>query len=426
MKIKIYNKIKVTLLAIVAMVAAGVIPVRAQNSTVTPYSRFGYGMLSENANAAQRSMGGVGYAQRSGRAINVMNPASYAAIDSLTFRFDMAVDAKGLTTTEGTQKGKNFTGGLDYVTLQFPITRYGGGAVGLKPFSEVGYNFGNEIINGHNAREGSGNLSELFLGLSARPFKNFTVGANFSYLFGTLLNDTYVYTEAGNTSLFERVLEVRDFNVTIGAQYEFNLNQANTIGLGVVYSPKKKFHGHAYGLVNYEINNSQVVPDTIGYSTLGSAYQKAETWGAGINWTYEKRISVEADFTYQPWKKASFGTIEGFDDGATPQQFDDRWRAAIGFSFMANPRGSWLKRVNYRVGGYYSNDYVKIGDNSLREYGVTVGLGLPAPSAKTMVNLAFEYRHRQATPSPLVKENYFMVTLGVNVNELWFWRNKIR
>ena len=57
---------------------------------------------------------------------------------------------------------------------------------------------------------------------------------------------------------------------------------------------------------------------------------------------------------------------------------------------------------------------------------MSFGLGLPAPSAKTMVNLAFEYRHRQATPAPLVKENYFMVTVGVNVNELWFWRNKIR
>lgn len=426
MKNKIYNKLKVTLLLIVALLGAGAAQVAAQNSTVTPYSRFGYGMLSENANAAQRAMGGVGYAQRSGRTINFMNPASYAAIDTLTFLFDMAVDAKGLNTTEGSMKGKNFTGGLDYVTLQFPITRYGGGAVGLRPYSGVGYNFGNEIVNGHNAREGSGNLSELFLGLSARPFRNFTVGANFGYLFGTLLNDTYIYTDAGNVSLFERVLEIRDFNVTVGAQYEFNLNADNTIGLGVVYSPKMNFHGHAYGLVNYEVNND-VPPDTVGFAKLGGNYQKAETWGAGISWTFEKRIQLEADFTYQPWKKARFGTIEGFDDGNTDgQQFDDRWRAALGFSYMPNPRGSWFKRVNYRLGGYYSNDYVKVGDNSLREYGVSFGLGLPAPSAKTMVNLAFEYRHRQATPSPLVKENYFMVTVGVNVNELWFWRNKIR
>lgn len=126
---KIYNSLKVTVLAFVALLASGTLEVSAQNSTVTPYSRFGYGILSDNANAAQRSMGGVGYAQRSGRAINFMNPASYAAIDSLTFLFDMAVNAKGLSTTDGDETGKNFTGGLDYVTLQFPITRYGGGAV---------------------------------------------------------------------------------------------------------------------------------------------------------------------------------------------------------------------------------------------------------------------------------------------------------
>ena len=43
-----------------------------------------------------------------------------------------------------------------------------------------------------------------------------------------------------------------------------------------------------------------------------------------------------------------------------------------------------------------------------------------------MVNLSLEYRNRRATPTPLVKEDYFVVTLGVNFNELWFWRNKLR
>ena len=417
--------IKLRIIAIAAAALMAVTGAKAQNSTVSPYSRFGYGMLSEQANAAQRGMGGVGYAMRSGRAINFMNPASYAAIDTLTFLFDMAVDAKGLSTTEGSEKGKNFTGGLDYVALQFPITRWGGGAVGLTPYSQTGYSFGNEIVNGHNAREGSGAINELFLGLSARPFKNFTIGANISYMFGTLLNDTYVYTEHGNTSLFERVLEVRDYNLRIGAQYEFNLNADNTIGLGVVYSPKKDFRGHTYG-VKYEINVDQKA-DTIGYTTLKGAYQKAETWGAGISWHFRKRLFVEADFTYQPWKNAKFASLEGFDSGnESGQTFDDRWRGSLGISYMPNPRGNWINRVNYRLGGYYSNDYVKVGDNSLREYGVTVGLGLPAPSSKTMVNLSCEYRHRQATPMALVKENYFVVTLGVNVNELWFWRNKIR
>ena len=419
--------IKIKTLALAALMAAGLAPeADAQNSTISPYSRFGYGILSDNSNAEQRGMGGVGYAMRNGRTINFKNPASYAAIDTLTFLFDMAVDCKGLNTTEGDLSGKNFTGGLDYVSLQFPITRYGGGAVGLKPFSEVGYKFGTEITNGHNSREGSGALNELFLGVSGRPFKGFTVGANISYLFGTLYNDTYVYTETSNTTLFERVLEVRDYQLQFGAQYEIDVNSNNKLGLGVVYSPKKDFRGHTYG-VRYDIGLDKTPPDTIGYTKLKGGYSRPETWGAGISWNHRSRLFVEADFTYQPWKKAKFAPLEGFDTGnENGQAFDDRWRAALGVSYMPNPRGNWVSRVSYRLGGYYSNDYVRVADNSLREYGLTVGLGLPAPSSKTVVNLAFEYRHRQATPSPLVKENYFMVTLGVNINELWFWRNKIR
>ncbi|MDE6100559.1 MAG: hypothetical protein K2G01_05890, partial [Paramuribaculum sp.] len=51
----------------------------------SPYSKFGYGLLDNNATSAQMQMGGVGYAMSTGRQINVMNPASYAAADSLTF-----------------------------------------------------------------------------------------------------------------------------------------------------------------------------------------------------------------------------------------------------------------------------------------------------------------------------------------------------
>lgn len=66
-----------------------------------------------------------------------------------------------------------------------------------------------------------------------------------------------------------------------------------------------------------------------------------------------------------------------------------------------------------------------VGTNHVREYGVSCGFGLPTLSTKTVINLGFEYRHRQATPNPLVKENYFNITLGINFNELWFLKRKI-
>lgn len=97
------NKLLPAILAIIAMALPLAAP--AQNGTITPYSRFGYGMLRDNATSAQQSMGGVGYAMNSGRQINVMNPASYARIDSLTFLFDMGADLTNLWSTETTAAG---------------------------------------------------------------------------------------------------------------------------------------------------------------------------------------------------------------------------------------------------------------------------------------------------------------------------------
>ena len=267
------------------MLVATVPAIWAQNSTVTPYSRFGYGMLSEQSNAMQRGMGGVGYAMRSGRQINFMNPASYAAIDSLTFLFDMAVNLKTLRTTEGESGGTNFTGGLDYITMQVPLTKWLGASAGLMPYSEVGYSFGDEIVNGTNSRTGSGGLNQLYVGFGAKPFNGFTLGFNVSYLFGTLINDTYVYTSSSSTALFERVIEVRDYNLRFGLQYGLKLTPDHELTIGAVYSPKKSFRGHTYG-VKYDVSADQE-PDTIANISLKGNAEMPETWGAGISYKWQ-------------------------------------------------------------------------------------------------------------------------------------------
>lgn len=416
----------ISLLLLLGSLLGGFAFASAQSTEISPYSRFGYGALSDHANASQRAMGGVGLAMRSGRMINFMNPASYAAIDSVTFLFDISASAKTLSTTEirNAEKlsGKDFTGGLDYVAMQFPLTRYGGMAIGLVPYSQVGYKFGSEIMNGTNQHEGSGTVNELFVGLSAKPVKGLTVGANISYMFGTLLNDTYVYSEA-STSLFERVLQIRDYNLRFGIQYGLNVNADNYVTVGAIYSPKKSFRGHAYG-VKYDVGQD-TKNDTIGYASMKGLYDQAETWGVGLSWEWKKSLTVEADFTYQPWKNVKYRLIEGFDQ-TTGNRFDNRWKASVGAQYVNAVRGSYFRRIHYRLGGYCSNDYIMVGDNSVREYGFSLGFGLPAPSTKTMINLSVDYRHREASPQALVKENYFQFTLGVNINELWFWQNKIR
>jgi uncharacterized protein YfiM (DUF2279 family) len=418
-------KISKGIIALIALAAITTVAAKAENGIVSPYSRYGYGVLNNQANTVQRSMGGVGYAMRSGRQINFMNPASYAASDSLTFLFDMAGNIQSLHTSENAETGTNFTGALDYISLQVPITKWLGAAAGLVPFSQVGYSFSDDITYGTNAHTGSGGINQLFVGFGVKPFKGLTLGANISYLFGTITNDTYVYTDGTNTTsattLFERVIEVRDYNLRFGVQYGLHLNADNAVTIGAVYSPKKSFRGSAYGM-KYDVTSDSST-DTIANFGLNGNAEMAETWGAGISYDWQNRLSAEVDVTYQPWKNVKYANIEGFDNGTN---FNNRWKVAGGVQFVAKPRGSWFQRINYRIGASYCNDYIKVGDNSVREKALTLGLGLPAPSAKTMINLSFEYKNRQANPTPLIKENYYTVTLGINFNELWFWRNKIR
>jgi hypothetical protein len=419
----INNIIALSLLLITSSVVANA------QTTTSPYSKLGYGIINDNATGIQRSMGGVGYAMQNGRQINVMNPASYSQVDSLTFLFDMGIDITNSWSKEGTKKGYNLGGGLDYITAEFRLAKNLGGAFGVVPFSSVGYSFGGDIENGIDSRTGTGGLSELFVGAGWQPFKGFSIGANFSYLFGTTTNTTSVISTS--SSQFSRNLEVRDWNMRVGLQYGFNLSRKSRIVLGATYSPKKSMHGTALGRkadINQDVvvdshNNRVVVYDTIANMSMKGNYELPNTFGAGISYNYDNRLSLEADFTYQQWSKAKYTPINYFEVPNT--KWNDRWKIAAGVSYTPNPRGSYLKRMTYRMGAFYNNDYMTVFDNNVKDYGVGVGFSFPALN-KTLVNLGVEWKHRYTTPNTLIKEDYLNVTLSVNFNEMWFWKNKIR
>ncbi|MDE6197122.1 MAG: hypothetical protein K2F91_04555 [Muribaculaceae bacterium] len=396
----------------------------AQNGTMTPYSAYGYGVLRDHATSTQRAMGGVGYAMNSGRQINAMNPASHAAIDSLTFLFDMGIDLTSLWQSE-IQDGKevrdnNFGGGLDYVTMQFPLGRYMGASVGLLPFSSVGYSFGSKIDNGLDSRQGNGSLNEFYVAVAGRPFKGFSVGANISYLFGTIINETYATISSSQSALFQKQMMVRDFHLNFGAQYSVALNQGDRVTLGLTYSPAKTLLGTARQIY-YDTALDTEVQFSDEHKLKGN-YSLPETWGAGINYQFGRRVMVEFDYTFQPWSKAKF---RGYEGEPVMHNYADRTRYSLGGQYTPDIRGSYFKRVSYRLGGYWSNDYLKLQGNHLREYGITAGFGFPVPSMRTTVNLGLEWMHRQAHPNPLIKENYLNITIGLNVNEMWFQKSKL-
>ena len=392
----------------------------AQNVS-TPYSKMGYGMLTDNVSSIQRSMGGVGYAMKGGRIVNVMNPASYANVDSLTFLWDVGIDLTNLWSKENDNKGYNFGGGLDYLTGHFKVAKGLGAAFGLLPYSSVGYAYGSDIDGGSESRSGSGGFNQLFIGVGYEPIKNLSVGLNFSYLFGSTSNTTLILSNS--SSYFTRNMKIRDWNAQVGLQYSLPISKGrDLLTVGATFQPKKSFHGDAWG-TRYDSQDTKA--DTIGFTSMKGNYEQPLGIGVGASYNWNHRLTVEADYTYQKWSDAKYMPIGGFE----PQtmQFDDRWKAALGVQYTPNRRGSYVGAMSFRAGAFYNHDYLNYSGNNVRDYGASIGIGLPAPgSNKTTVNLGVEWRHRESSPVHLITENYLNITLGINFNELWFWKSRIR
>ena len=115
--------------------------VSAQSSVNSPYTRYGLGETFDQVFANNAAMGGVGYALRSDLHINPMNPASYTAVDSLSFMFDTGMTLKSSNFQEGNYKSNAKNASFDYIAMQFRLHPRLGMAIGYTPFSTVGYTF---------------------------------------------------------------------------------------------------------------------------------------------------------------------------------------------------------------------------------------------------------------------------------------------
>lgn len=419
---KIFKK----LLFVALFATIGLLNANSQNS-VTPYSMYGYGMLNDNATSMQRQMGGVGYAMNSGRQINVMNPASYAQIDSLTFLWDIGADVSMLWSKEGSVKENAVGGGLDYLTMQFPLGKHMGGSAGLLPYTSVGYSFGNEIKHGTMSNQGYGGITQAYIGVSGKV-AGFSLGVNVAYKFGNIINDIYANTADGSETLFEHVMQIRDWDITIGAQYSARIKKHHKLTLGATYSPKKTMRGKTWA--EFWDTSKDSKHDTVAYMNMKGNYYQPNTIGVGINYQYERtsRLTAEVDFTWQDWSKATYSPLymENGNVAFQGMTFNDRWKIAAGFEYIPRLRGNYFQRMSYRIGANYTYDYLIVNGNNVKDYGISAGFGFPTPEGKTVINLGFEWKHRNASPQTLISENYFNITLGINFNELWFWQRKIK
>ena len=179
----------------------------SQNNTNSPYTRFGYGQLEENCFSRSQALGGSSIGMRSKSSINPVNPASYSSIDSTSFIFEIGVSGLLTNLRSGKDSKTTFNGNLDYIALQTPITKWMGLSLGIIPYSYIGYNYnftdsfqlpGKEAYNTYiQAYNGSGGISQVYLGISFDIAKHLSLGANAYYMFGNINHyKSILYTQS--------------------------------------------------------------------------------------------------------------------------------------------------------------------------------------------------------------------------------------
>ncbi len=401
--------------------AAGIF---AQNNTSSPYTRYGFGGLMDAGFGQSKSMGGISYGLRTNKFTNSGNPASFTAIDTLTFRFEAAASLKFSSYEDANGQQTAMNGNLEYLAFQFPVEKWLGVSAGLQPYSVVGYDFMTKetqpsTIQGGSLEtsymyQGSGGVTQFYLGAAVNPFPNFSLGASLNFNFGTIKHQSSVsFGEKTGYSPTIQTNEIRvsDFSGLFGAQYTFSLPKNQKVTLGAVFQPQSSVGRSAeqtiitnnIDTVNITDNNDFDLPLTVG---MGVVYNLSEKLLAGF------------DYKYQAWSDARYF-------GEKP--FVDRDKFSLGIEYQPNNFSkNYLNRIYYRAGVNYSNSYAKINGEGINEYTVSAGLGLPLKRSTnpTVLNFVFEYGNIGTTAHNLIKEQYFKFTLNMTINERWFMTRK--
>jgi len=390
----------------------------AQN-TNSPYSRYGYGTLETPAMGKSRAMGGIGYGIHDRGLINVQNPASFADVDTMNMLFDFGLSAQYSAFKEGSVHQFNPNAYLDHVGMKFALKPRWGAALGLVPFSKVGYNFSQDFsftntpvgdLDYTTTYNGAGGLNTFFLGTGAYLTKGLSVGANLKYTFGLLSNTTVTnYSTSGiNDEQNINHIFLSAPSLDLGVQYDLPLSKKSFLTLGASMSTSLPFRGELY--------NVNIASDTLE-TTTHSDFTLPTTFGAGVSYNWDKRLTVGLDYQNQRYSQATFMGVK--------DSLRDNNRIALGVEYLPSVIAEhYYQAIRYR-GGFQFNDMYLKQPGHLQSASLSLGVGLPLRGQKSMLNFSFEAGRLFTPNASFISETFYKFSIDVSFNELWFFKMKL-
>ncbi len=421
----------------------------AQNGVNSPYSRYGFGMQAERSMGFNKGMGGVAQGFRDGQIINVANPASYSAVDSVTALFDLGLTLQNGNYEMGDVRQNARNTSLDYAAFHFRATKGLGIAMGILPYTNIGYLMksnneplaGNEDITTIYKYTGEGGLHQAFIGAGWEVCKPLSVGFNGSFLFGDYTHATSM--EFSDAAAYSQIrgykADISTWMADFGVQFTQPINKTDKFVLGISYGLGHNVNNRAIRYTE-TYNTSSTVSNGNTIDTLKNAFQLPHTFNVGVTYYKGTKLQMGADFELQKWSKCKFPVQDATGNYISAKdQLNDKIRIALGCSYTPES-----KRIQYKFGGYYSKSYAKTDQSVMKtdkpyEYGLSAGVTIPIANRNIYyntpkLNLSIQWAHSNipyvsgANTTPTIgklTENYLRFCVGLTFSERWFYKYKM-
>ncbi len=421
----------------------------AQQSSVSPYSRLGFGDLQPQIYARALGFGGANLALNEPLNINNGNAASYSTMALTTFEVGLQFGLLEQKQLNPDVTLNNNISGIRYFSVGVPVKEWWGSAFGLQPYSFKGYNIatqrtGPEDILINDRFTGSGGLNKIYWGNGFNVAEGLSIGVNAAYLFGTLEEENIINWNTGfYSSVINESARVRGFRFDFGARYIYEIDEKRDFAVGLTFANKAKLSADVdnYAFVASGSGSSIDTLERIqGYESelvLPNEFGLGFTYGRKSDKTFNYAWAINADVHY--YQGSGYESFNGDMNLVDGMRIELGGFATPGLAFNKDNKISFFEAVEYRLGGFYENTPYFVntpnsGDGTqLTDYGITIGFGLPinmkkslAPGEQkaTVVNIGAILGRRGTLDNGLIQESYLNFYLGLTLNDKWF--NKIK
>ncbi|WP_298892632.1 hypothetical protein [uncultured Psychroserpens sp.] len=430
------KKLVIVLIAFFALQSYG------QEGTASPYSFYGIGSLKFKGTVENRSMGGLSIYTDSVH-VNLRNPAAYVSPnlklwnnETRPVKFSVGASHTNLNLKANSGESKVNSTTFDYLALSIPVGKFGFG-FGLVPYTSVGYKLeDNDDGVLQNRYRGEGGVNRAFLGFGYQITNGLNIGIDANYNFGNIQNSViqFAYDEDGNPVQYQtrenNRSDLSGLNFNIGLTYKTMLNEKLELQTGLTYSPKSDLssmneRSFATIVIN-QINGQEFVLNEIegdlesqGLAETDLTLPSRFSFGAGIG--EPRHWFLGAEYTRQNTSEFS-NPIVSIENA----NFVNASNISVGGFYIPDYTSfsNYWKRVTYRAGFHFENTGLEINNETINEFGMSFGVGLPVGNVFSNANLGFEFGRRGTTNQNLIQENFFNINISLSLNDRWFQKRK--